>query len=174
MKRKSYFDGEEYKGYKISLRIIRESIDEYDPVVLSNPDDVYNFMKDIQNFDRERLYSICLDSKNQVIHCEEISSGTQTYTAAHPREVFKSAILSSSSGIILTHNHPSGDPKPSMDDYQITEKFCKCGDLLEIYLLDHVIIGMDSYYSFKESGVLDEFCTKDNWKDSIFKSEFDV
>jgi len=109
-------------------------------------------MKDTGDFDRERFYSICLDSKNQIVHCEEISLGTPSNTIAHPREIFKSAVLSSSSGIILTHNHPSGNPSPSPEDYFLTERICECGDLLGIEVLDHVIIGGDSYYSFRDSG----------------------
>lgn len=154
MKPKSFFNGKEYIGYKISLRIVREGVNDYSPLVLTGPEDVYNFMKDIGNFDRERFYSICLDSKNQVVHCEEISSGTPSFTIAHPREIFKSAILSSSSSLIIAHNHPSGDPYPSPVDYMLTERISECGDLLGIEVIDHVIIGGDSYYSFRDSGDL--------------------
>lgn len=157
MRTKSFFNGEDYVGYKISLRIVREGFQEYEPLIFSSSGDVYNFMKDMRDFDRERFYSICLDSKNQVVHCEEISSGTPLNTIAHPREIFKSAVLSSSSNIILTHNHPSGDPKPSMEDYLLTERIYSCGDLLGIGVLDHVIIGGESYYSFRDSGDFDKF-----------------
>ena len=68
----------------------------------------------------------------------------------HPREVFKSAIRESANSIILVHNHPSGDPEPSAEDEQITEKLFEAGELLNIKVLDHVIVGKDKFWSFKE------------------------
>ena len=150
MKGPSHFNGEKYNGYKISLRIVRENYEEYEPIPIFRSLDVYNFMRDIEDLDREKLYTICLDSKYQIIQCEETSSGTVVSTSAHPREVFKSAVLSSSSGIILVHNHPSGDPDPSIEDHLFTERVYNCGKLLGINLLDHVIIGKDTYYSFMD------------------------
>jgi len=150
MKSHSYFDGEKYNGYKVSLRRIRENYGEFEPVQLSRPRDVYDFMRDIEDLDREKLYTICLDNKCKVVNCEETSSGTVESTAAHPREVFKSAVLSSSSGIILVHNHTTGDPSPSNEDRLFTKRVYDCGKLMGIELLDHVIIGKDSYYSFMD------------------------
>ena len=152
MTQKSLFNGSGYAGYRVSLRLVREGYADYAPIVIACPHDVYEFMKELKDFDRERFYAICLDTRHQVVHCEEISSGSAERTVAHPRDVFKSAILSSSTGIILTHNHPSGDPAPSPDDYDVTERLYECGDLLGIEVLDHVIIGRDEYFSFRDSG----------------------
>lgn len=91
-----------------------------------------------------------LDSKNRVVKDETISIGTLNASIIHPREVFKSAIRESANSIILVHNHPSGDPKPSEEDMQITEKLFEAGKLLDIKVLDHVIIGKDNFHSFKD------------------------
>jgi DNA repair protein RadC len=153
-KKSSYFQNGSYKGYKIKLILIRENSEQYEPVSLNTPSDVYSFIKDIQHFDREKLYSIHINTRNLVIGLEEISSGSQTQSIVHPREVFKSAILNSADSIIIAHNHPSGDPTPSKDDQTLTEKLYDCGELLGIPVIDSVIIGYERYYSFLESGCL--------------------
>jgi DNA repair protein RadC len=109
-------------------------------------------MKDIQNLDREKFYAIHLDTKNQVIGIDEVSSGTLNQSLLHPREVFKSAILNSAAAIILAHNHPSGDTLPSQDDRITVGRLYQCGELLGIEVFDSLIIGHDCYYSAKESG----------------------
>ena len=93
---------------------------------------------------------LLLDTKNRVIKDETISIGTLNASVIHPREIFKSAIKESAHSIILVHNHPSGEPEPSHEDTEITEKLFDAGELLNIKVLDHVIIGKDNYYSFKE------------------------
>nr|WP_313120027.1 JAB domain-containing protein [Proteiniclasticum ruminis] len=70
----------------------------------------------------------------------------------HPREVFKAAVLSNAASIILFHNHPSGDPAPSSEDQTATERIRDCGRLMGIDLLDHIIIGENTYYSMREKG----------------------
>ena len=82
---------------------------------------------------------------------EIISIGTVNSAMAEPREIFKHAILNNAAGIILVHNHPSGDCKPSVADRQLTERIEKSGEILGIEVYDHVIIG-DGYYSFEEEG----------------------
>lgn len=92
-----------------------------------------------------------LDSKNKVIKDEIVSVGTLNESVIHPREIFKSAIKESANSVILVHNHPSGDPTPSKEDLEITEKLFAAGDLLNIKVLDHVIVGKETYWSFKEN-----------------------
>lgn len=156
-KKPSSFDGEAYKGYRVSIRLVKENLAEYEPVRLTNPGDVYRFMKDLKHSDRERFYSLLLDTRNAIVNCEEVSCGSVSASMVHPREVFKSALVSSCAGIILVHNHPSGIPDPSIDDEKITRRLYECGDLLGIEVLDSVIIGEERYYSFKESGLLDGY-----------------
>jgi len=102
------------------------------------------------NCDREMLVSIMLATSNHLIGVETVSIGTLNATHVSPREVFKSAILANANGIILCHNHPSGELSPSPDDRNITEKISAGGDLLGIRLIDHVIISQKGYKSLME------------------------
>ena len=100
---------------------------------------------------KEHFMILHLDSKNRVIKDEIISIGILNASIIHPREVFKSAIKESANSIILVHNHPSGDSEPSIEDKEITERLMETGELLDIKVLDHVIIGKDNFHSFKEN-----------------------
>jgi len=113
--------------------------------------DVYDYASQrLNSNDKEHFMVLHLDSKNRIIKDEVISIGTLNASIIHPREIFKSAIKESANSIILVHNHPSGDSEPSAEDEQVTEKLFGAGELLNIKVLDHVIIGKDNYYSFKE------------------------
>lgn len=103
---------------------------------------------------QEHFMILLLDSKNRIVKDEVISIGTLNASIIHPREVFKLAIRENANSIILVHNHPSGDPEPSAEDEQITEKLFEAGELLNIKVLDHVIVGKDKFWSFKERTVL--------------------
>ena len=95
---------------------------------------------------------ICLSTKHRVIAYHEVSRGTLDATLVHPREVFKAALLANAAAIILTHNHPSGDPTPSADDVGLTRRLVEAGTLLGVDVLDHIIVGDGRYYSFREGG----------------------
>lgn len=102
-----------------------------------------------QRLHREHFEILHLNTKNKVLARENISIGGLDSAIIHPREVFKSAIAKSSARLILLHNHPSGDPKPSRADISITRKLVDAGQLLGIPVIEHVIIG-DDYYSMLE------------------------
>jgi DNA repair protein RadC len=93
-----------------------------------------------------------LDSRNRLVAEEIVSRGILTASLVHPREVFRPALLAAGAAIIVAHNHPSGDPTPSRDDDGVTERLAKAGDLLGISLLDHIVIGETSYWSYRERG----------------------
>lgn len=150
MKEDSRLEGGEYKGYRISVKLVRNGKDLYNPKMLTNPEEVYDFLKEIQDLDREVFYSIHLDNKNRIISCEEISKGSLSGTIVHPREVYKAAILNSASGIIVAHNHPSGEVDPSNEDMEVTKRLYESGEILGIPLKDSIIIGDGKYYSAKE------------------------
>jgi len=95
---------------------------------------------------------LCLDTKNQVIRQETISIGSLNSNVVHPREVFKTAVLNSAAHVIISHNHPSGDPIPSREDIDLTKKLVESGNIMGITLLDHVIIGDFRHFSLKEAG----------------------
>jgi len=98
--------------------------------------------------DKEFFMIIMLDSKNKIIKDEIVSIGTLNSSLVHPREIFKSAIKESANAVILVHNHPSGDPSPSEEDEEITKRLVEAGELLNIKVLDHVIIGKGNCHSF--------------------------
>jgi DNA repair protein RadC len=102
--------------------------------------------------DREQFKVILLNAKNQVIDVESISEGTLNSALVHPREVFKPAIRRSAFALIVAHNHPSGDPSPSREDQEVTRRLLAAGETLGIQMLDHVIVGDGTYYSFREQG----------------------
>lgn len=122
---------------------------------ISSPDDVFRIVnKYLDGADREHLVLLTLDTKNKITSINTVSIGSINTSIVHPREVFKTAILSNASSVILTHNHPSGDVTPSKEDIDITNRIKECGRILGIELLDHVIIGDDKYSSLKEKGII--------------------
>lgn len=102
--------------------------------------------------DREHLIVVSLNVKNEINNISTVSIGNLNSSIVHPREVFKTAILSNSCSIILAHNHPSGSVAPSNQDKYVTDLIKKAGEILGIELLDHIIVGFNNinYYSFKE------------------------
>lgn len=111
--------------------------------------DVYYIMKFLENEDREKFYVLHLDASNGVIAKECVGIGTLTHSLAHPREIFKAAIMNNSASIVLVHNHPSGNTNPSHEDLLITERLSQAGSLLGINVYDHIIIGYGIYHSIK-------------------------
>ena len=118
---------------------------------IKSAQDVFNrYAHKFINEKKENFIALCLDSKNNIIKEENVSVGILDSSLVHPREVFKEAIKESAYAVILIHNHPSGDPTPSKQDIEVTRILMKSGETLDIPVLDHVIIGRDSYFSFKE------------------------
>ena len=104
--------------------------------------------------DQEHFSILLLNNKNRVRAHKVISSGSLTASLVHPREVFKSVILYGAAAVILCHNHPSGDPEPSPEDIEITRRLVQCGDIFGSRMLDHVILGADSIFSFADRGMM--------------------
>ena len=139
----------------VSIKMVKESSILYDIRRIQAPKDAVEIGKRfLEESDREQLLVCCLDAKNQPTAINVVSVGNLNNSLVHPREVFKSAILSNSASIILFHNHPSGDPTPSKEDTNITERIKESGNILGIKLIDHIIIGDNSYYSLKEKGII--------------------
>ncbi len=150
----SFFDGEAWVGYRTYVKLVRENSGCYAPYEIGSPADVYKAFAKLSECDRERFYTVHLEGQNRVCGVELVSQGTVGSSLVTPREVYKSAILANASGIILVHNHPSGVPSPSADDYSITEVLRESGRILDIPIYDHVIIGDGKYFSFAEAGLL--------------------
>jgi len=120
-------------------------------IFLRSPEEVFEYAKDMARLKKEHLRGLYLDTRNKLIRDEVIAIGTLNASLAHPREIFHPAIESHAAGIILVHNHPSGDPSPSNDDIELTMQVYEASKIIEIDVLDHVIIGSRDYRSLKES-----------------------
>ncbi len=120
----------------------------------TNAEEVYNnFKVRLGDAMQEEFHILILDNKHRVIEEKFIFLGTMNQSLVHPREVFAPAIELRAAAIILTHNHPSGDTKPSNQDLEITKRLSKVGEIVGIKILDHVIIG-DGFYSFVGQDVM--------------------
>jgi DNA repair protein RadC len=103
---------------------------------------------------KEHFFSLHLNSKNQLIREVLISIGSLSTSVVHPREVFAPAVRDSTAALIFMHNHPSGDPSPSREDRDCTQRLLHAGQILGIRVLDHIVLGHDDYYSFADAGCL--------------------
>lgn len=122
---------------------------------VTNPWDIYKYYMDsLRYLNKEIFKIILLNTKNEIICDIDISVGTLNMSVVHPREVFREAIKRSSNKIILMHNHPSGNIEPSNEDKNVTSRLVKCGELIGIEVIDHIIIGDGLYYSFKENMII--------------------
>ena len=134
-----------------------------DVTALNAPEKIAEYLRDAyaKNPCRESLWVGCLDRKNKPISRTMVTLGTLTCALAHPREVFKIAILASAAAIVVSHNHPSGDPAPSAQDVQLTRQLREAAKIIGIDLIDHVIVGTVEddplkvgHYSFRNAGLL--------------------
>ena len=127
---------------------------------LDSPELVYELLEaEMRALHKESLRVLLLDTRYHLIGTEQVSLGSVNESIAHPRDVFRPAVVASAYAVIVVHNHPSGDPSPSQSDHSLTRRLVEAAELLQIKLLDHVIIGAPAegrqpYFSFKEAGVL--------------------
>ncbi len=124
------------------------------PPAIRSPQDMFDRMADMQCLPVEQFRVVYLNTKNGIIAEETISQGTLNAAVVGPREVFRRAVRLMAAAVILTHNHPSGDPAPSNEDIALTKKLADAGKVMDIAVLDHVIVGKGQYVSFKEKGLL--------------------
>jgi len=103
---------------------------------------------------KEHFFSLHLNSKNQLMREVLVSIGSLNTSIVHPREVFAPAVRDSTAALIFLHNHPSGDPAPSREDRDCTQRLIHAGQILGIRVLDHIVLGYDDYYSFADAGLL--------------------
>lgn len=121
---------------------------------IDNPIHAYNLVKDeLQNEKRELFVVILLDTKSCSMGFQTVAIGTLSNTLVHPREVFHPAIRHRAASMILAHNHPSGDPTPSPEDYETTKVLVKAGHIIGIPINDHLIIGANCYLSLRQKGL---------------------
>lgn len=141
----------DYEKTLFTYKVVKESTGvTYRSNSLNSPETATEFMeeyyKDYFAEDKEAFSVLLLNTKNKVIGIKTVSVGTLDTSLVHPREVFKTAILNSAKSIMVFHNHPSGDTKPSREDINITKRLVESGKLLGIKVLDHIILGNNGNY----------------------------
>ena len=123
--------------------------------VVHGPADAASYVMPRFRFERREHFAVLLlNAKNHILALKTISVGTLTSSVVHPREVFQAAIEQSAASVILVHNHPSGDPAPSGEDLAVTRRMVEAGEIMDIPVLDHVIVGYDKFISLKEEGMI--------------------
>ncbi|MDU2830413.1 MAG: DNA repair protein RadC [Anaerococcus sp.] len=137
-------------GKRLSEKILNKEIK-----CINSCDDVFYLMKNkFLDTKKEHFYAILLNTKNAIISKEIISTGDLNSSIVNPRECFTRAVRKSANSVIFVHNHPSGNPKPSQNDKLITERLVKAGEILNISVLDHIIIGNNEYFSFRKENII--------------------
>lgn len=125
---------------------------------LSSPETAHRLLNSCMKFldeEREHFILLSLDTKNALKAVHIVSIGSLNANIVHPREVFYFAVQDRASSIIVGHNHPSGDPKPSQNDIDVTRKLKLSGDILGVPVLDHIVFGDDGYISMNEENLMD-------------------
>ncbi|MBU6951623.1 JAB domain-containing protein [Hahella sp. HN01] len=147
---------------EIDIRYKKKRVKSSAPVnvPLTDPTLVFELFSDLQNEAKEKLITVSLDSKLKILCFEVVAIGSVASVYARPVEALRSAIPLNPYGLIIVHNHPSGDPTPSPGDEQFTSNLLINTTSLGIQLYDHIIIGESRYFSFAESGLLDKLKQK--------------
>lgn len=138
---------------EFSKRVRHNTGEKY--VYIKSPSDVVKELEeDYKNQMREIFICMHLNTKNRLMRKEIVSIGCLNSSIVHPREVFSNAVKHSISGVVLCHNHPSGEPSPSPEDMDTTKRLVESGNILGIKVLDHIIFGNSNYISMKEQGLI--------------------
>lgn len=142
-------------------RIVREPLSAPemealpDRAKIREPEDVVKILRPRADQEEvEVFWVLCLDSQSRVREITEVSRGLLNSSLCHPREVFRVAVACGAAGIIVAHNHPSGDPTPSPEDRAVTRQLLEAGRLLDIPVYDHVVIAGERFVSFASAGLL--------------------
>lgn len=143
----------EHKQLEDSMQVELKKLRKRPKASIRRPEDAVDFMRHMEDYDRERAKILHLDTKNQIVGVENISTGSLNASIVHPREALKGAILNNSAAVIFLHNHPSGYPEPSNADREVHGKLKEAFKTVGIDLLDSIVIGKDGYRSLKEEGL---------------------
>lgn len=136
-----------------SLRVVRSGLPPRR--FIRTAEEAYQVLRPLaRGLDREHFWRLDLDSRRRLIGCELVSVGSLDASIVHPREVFKGALLSNAHSVMVAHNHPSQDLRPSQADRRTTRQLLFVGCMLQIDLVDHLVLGDDRYFSFKKAGLL--------------------
>jgi DNA repair protein RadC len=146
-----------YQGPTVRVKLIAaENAASYLPAIpFTSSKDVSDYFSTLEEEPREVVIATYLDNKHHVLSIEEVSRGTLTASLFEPRAILQGAVLTNAAALIMVHNHPSGDPKPSVEDLSVTKSLKQLTDVMPIRLLDHIIIGRKNYFSLHDSGQLE-------------------
>jgi len=141
---------------KYKIQLVKEKSIKYEAVdkKINSPDTANNIVRTLLENETEEVFMlVAVDTKCKVIGVSEVSRGSLNASIVHPREVFKRAMMMNAANILVAHNHPSGDPTPNTEDIDITKRLDEAGRLLGIGIMDHIIIGDESYSSLKDKNL---------------------
>ena len=148
-----------------SLRLrVSEGVEPGYKATFSTSQSVFDYAHELALADREFFIILHLNTKNRLIESEIHAIGAVDSSAVYPREVMRSALLYNSSCLIFVHNHPSGDPDPSLSDMDITRALVNAAQLLGLKVLDHIIISKNRFYSFSDTGKIEDYERTSNYK----------
>lgn len=137
------------------IKQVKEAATIKSSKTITGPKVAYELVKAfIGDDDREVFFVMCLNTKNKIVAVHRCHVGAINSSVVHPREVFKAAILNNSASIVVSHQHPSGDPTPSQEDIHVTRRLAESGKMLGIEVLDSIVAGDDTFVSLKEKGYL--------------------
>ena len=139
-------------SFNLALPMVKEGT----AATCRTPEDAARLLADTAQLAQEAFTVITLNTKNRVIDRHLVTVGLANASLAHPREVFRPALLDGAAAVIVSHNHPSGDPAPSAEDIRITRQLVEAGKILDVKILDHVIIGRGErpFMSLREAGLV--------------------
>jgi len=137
---------------ELGRRLVLEAPEER-PAIHTPADAAELVQYEMSALEQEELRVLLLDTRNRVVHIETVYRGSVNSSQVRVAEIFKTAIRRNASNLIVIHNHPSGDPTPSPDDIAITRAILQAGELLDVKLLDHIIVGSGRFVSLKERGL---------------------
>lgn len=138
---------------ELAHRLVDESRSE--PFTIRSPGDVHRWCgPKLRDLAVEEFHLLTLDTQNRITRDLLITRGILDSSLVHPREVFRAAIAEAAAGVVVAHNHPSGNPTPSSDDRAVTRQLVEAGRILDVPVYDHLIVGGDHYFSFAEAGLL--------------------
>ena len=142
-----------YALQEVTRRLMAQNSHQRDTI--HGPEDAAHILMPKFRYELKEHFSVMLlDTKNYVLAIPTVSIGSLSASIVHPREVFTEILKYPTASVILAHNHPSGDPSPSREDISVTERLIKCGKVMDIPVLDHIIIGDNKYISLKEKGTI--------------------
>jgi DNA repair protein RadC len=146
-----------YRLKTFRVQFVSEGSDSVAGSPCRSSTDVERVARDIYqtlDADKEHFVLLAVNNKNRVNGFKVVSTGSLTASLVHPREVWRSALHLCAAGVVFVHNHPSGDPAPSVEDQEITRRLKETGDILGIRVLDHVVLGRDRCFSFSDKGLI--------------------